>query len=586
MKKLGEILIEKAIIDQKQLDEALAEQKKSGEFLGAILISKGYIDEEKLANIISSQLGIPYFEGIKDLEIDDFLIKRIPEKIAAKELVVPVEILGNTLTIVMANPMKRSVIDDIQMITGNEIDVMIAPPSQIKAAIERIYKKGNADLENVTQMFEEEVSLDVDVVDEERRDPSSDELLKMSEDKEHENFIKLLIINALKSRASDIHIEPFDEKLLRIRYRIDSILYEQKKYPVSILKPISTIIKIKSKCKIDETRKPQDGRFQYQFGARKIDFRTSFVPTVMGERVEIRIGDKESVKLELDSLGFNDRDVKILKESLNRPWGMILVAGPTGSGKTTTLYSMVNEMYDEDSNVMTVEQPVEFELQGVNQVNVSVDEESIVTERMNQKEKDKALEGYMTFAKALKAFLRQDPDKIMVGEIRDGVTADIAIRAALTGHMVVSSLHTNDAPSVITRLMNIGVPNFLISAALICVVAQKLIRKICEKCKEEVRYTDEELEKMHIDWEEVRDIPKFFRGKGCSFCANTGYYKRTAVYEVMPLTETMQNLIMNRGSVKAMRDLALAEGMLTLRQQAILKVKEGIVTLEEMARNT
>ena len=588
MKRLGELLISKGLLTQEQLEIVLAEQKESGEFLGLILVEKEFVNEERLVAIISEQLDIPFFPGIKDMEVEDFVLEKIPFKIARKELMVPVEILGNSLTVVMANPMKRSVIQDIHMLTGLELELMLGVPSEIKEAVERLYSSHKGmDEEDFTEMLDQETVVDADIIDEqERSEVSSDELLKMSEDKQNENLIKYIIARALQKRASDIHVEPFDERMVRIRYRIDSVLYEEKRYPIAVLRPVVTILKLKSGAKIDESRKPQNGRFQYKFQGRDIEFRTSFVPTVYGERVEIRIGDKQRVELNLDALGFNKRDLSEVKLSLARPWGMILVAGPTGSGKTTTLYSMVKEMYDDFSNIMTVEEPVEFNIEGVNQVNIKIDEESILGDKHSQKTQKEALEGKMTFAKALKAFLRQDPDKIMVGEIRDAVTADIAIRAALTGHMVVSSVHTNDAPSVITRLMNIGVPPFLISAALACVVAQKLIRISCPKCKAEVTYGEDEMEALGIEPEEVNTIEKFYRGEGCDYCSNTGYFSRTALFEVMPISKPMQKHIMENSSFRVLRDMAVEEGMMTMRLQALLKVSEGLTTLEEVKRVT
>ena len=588
MKKLGEILIEKGLITEEQLTAALNDQKINGGFLGEALVRKEFISEEKLTEIISMQLNIPIYD-VKDIVIEDYLLEKIPANIAKKENVLPIDLLGNSLTVVMANPLNRTLVHDLQVLTGFEIEVMIAPLSEIKETVNNIYKEGEEAEEELTQLMEETIE-DVDIVeDQEEVDTlSSADLIKMTENKKTEGFIKLIIINAIKNRASDIHIEPFDDNLIRVRYRIDSVLYEQKKYPISILRSLAVVLKTKtSGCKLDETRKPQNGRFQYNYEGRKLEFRISFVPTVRGERIEIRIMDRKAIELNLNALGFNQRDLKEVKDSLKKPWGMILVVGPTGSGKTTTLYSMLTEMYDDFTNVMTVEEPVEFDLFGINQVNVSVDEEGeLAAQDVSREEIEEKLEHQMTFAKALKAFLRQDPDKIMVGEIRDGVTADIAIRAALTGHMVISSLHTNDAPSVITRLMNIGTPYFLIASSLVNVVAQKLMRKICPKCKEEVHYTNAELEQLNISPEEIKDIPTFYRGKGCGFCSNTGYYKRTAIFEVMPITPELQAAIMEKAPVKEIRRIAKEQGMKTLRQQALDKVKEGISTLEEVMRTT
>ena len=589
MKKLGELLIAKGIITEEQLTKALNDQKVNGGFLGEALIRKKFVTEDKLTEVISLQLNIPVYD-VRDIVIEDYILEKIPADIARKENIIPIDLLGNSLTVVMANPLNRTLVHDLQVLTGFEIEVMIAPHSQIKETVENIYPKGEDDgvFEHLTEMIEGTID-DAEIVDEdEAEDLSGSELIKMSEDKKTESFIKLVIINAIKNRASDIHIEPYDDKLLRIRYRIDSVLYEQKKYPISILRALSVVLKTKtSGCKLDETRKPQNGRFTYNFQGRKLEFRISFVPTVRGERIEIRIMDRKAIELNLNSLGFNERDLKKVIETLRKPWGMILVVGPTGSGKTTTLYSMLTEMYDDFTNVMTVEEPVEFDLFGINQVNVSVDEEGeLAAGDVSKKVIDEKLEHQMTFAKALKAFLRQDPDKIMVGEIRDGVTADIAIRAALTGHMVISSLHTNDAPSVITRLMNIGTPYFLIASSLVNVVAQKLMRKICPKCKEEVHYSADDLEKLNISPEQIKDIPVFYRGKGCGFCSNTGYYKRTAIFEVMPITPEIQEAIMSKAPVKDIRSIAQEQGMMTLREQALSKVKEGISTLEEVMRTT
>ncbi|HDS09571.1 MAG TPA: type II secretion system protein GspE [Firmicutes bacterium] len=454
----------------------------------------------------------------------------------------------------------------LKFASGYDIELVLAKSSEISEKI-AIFKKGDSDQPQVTDLMEGLEDTVLEVVDKDDEDSNEFELLQASDDKPIVKLVNSIISNAIAQRASDIHIEPYDEDLIRIRYRIDGVLYEpMKKLPAKIRDPVVTRIKILSKLDITDRKRAQDGRFRMNMKGRSIDFRLSTVPTVYGERVMIRILDKSHQEFKLDKLGLDDEQIIRIREAIHMPWGMVVIAGPSGCGKTTTLYTCLMDVYSDDTNIMTAENPVEFDFPGVNQVNTN--------EAVN-----------LTFASALRSFLRQDPDIIMVGEIRDHETAEIAIKAALTGHLVITSLHTNDAPSVVSRLTNMGVESFLIAASMVGAVSQRLIRKICPKCKTPAEIPPEEFIKLGLDPDKHKDTI-VYEGKGCPYCANTGYFKRTAIYEVMRITKRIQNLMIEHATTTEIMKVARAQGMKTLREAAVEKWLEGVTTLEEIYRET
>ena len=597
--KIGQLLVNSRIISEDQLNEAVGLQRREGGRLGANLIKLGYITEEKLVSFLSKQWGVPAV-NLSDYRIDPSVLKLIPYEIARKYLIVPVARVGATLTIAMADPSNVFVIDDVKFMTGYNVEVVVAGESAVTYAISSYYKGGSdalittkktasakalqvkdytfsddelKDDDNLTA-FDEGVTVDVDEFDRVVGD-ALDSIETYSEQDDYgsgdieEPIVKLvngIFINAIKVGASDIHIEPY-ENSLRVRYRVDGVLFNAMNLPLKIKNPITSRMKIMAKLDIAERRLPQDGRIKLRLGKkREIDFRVSVLPTLFGEKTVLRILDKANLQVDLTKLGFEEESLKTFLDSLTKPYGMILVTGPTGSGKTTTLYSALNYLNNPDLNVMTAEDPVEYNFMGMNQVQVKE-------------------EIGLTFASALRAFLRQAPNIILVGEIRDFETAEIAVKAALTGHLVLSTLHTNDAPSSISRLLNMGIEPFLISASVIIIVAQRLARKICAECREEEIVPVPALIQLGVPEEEAGTF-KCYKGKGCPACNGSGYRGRIALYEVLPIKAEIREMVLEGASSDDLKKTAIRLGMKSLRMSGLTKVQEGVTSIEEVMRVT
>jgi type IV pilus assembly protein PilB len=556
-KKLGNFLVRDGLITAEQLESALQEQKANGGMLGSNLVKMGFIEEAELMEFLSKQFVVPSTDPSK-LDVDSEVIEMIPGNIVQKYKIVPISLEGQTLTIAMVDPSNIFIIDDIKFLTRKNIRVTVATESSIKLAMDRFYDAG-ASLEEVMSEFDEE---GVDVIDS-SEDIDLGELESAAEQAPVVKLVNLILVDAIKKMASDIHIEPY-EKSFRVRYRIDGVLYEVMKPPMKLKNALISRLKIMSRLDIAERRLPQDGRIKLKTKGREMDFRVSVLPTLFGEKVVLRLLDKSNLQLDMTKLGFEEKQLRDFKEAIYKPFGMVLVTGPTGSGKTTTLYSGLSELNKSTENISTAEDPVEFNLGGINQVQIH---ESIG----------------LSFAAALRSFLRQDPDIIMVGEIRDFETAEIAIKAALTGHMVLSTLHTNDAPSTVNRMLNMGVEPFLVSSAVNLILAQRLARRICLECKEQLEIPQETLLDLGVPEEEVGGF-SCFHGTGCPTCSQTGYKGRIALYEVMPLYEEIKELVLVGASSAEIKREAMRLGMLTLRQSGINKLKEGITTVEEVVR--
>ena len=558
--KLGELLVRENLITPAQLQKALEEQKRSGGRLGANLCKLGFIKEEQLTEFLSKQYGIPAV-NLKEFEIDPDVVKLIPEEVARKHMAIPISRSGSTLIVAMADPSNIFAQDDIKFLTGYNVEVVVAPENSIKEAIDQYYQGG----ENIEDVLGDLEDIDIELSEEEEEVNLAD-LEKASEEAPVIKLVNLILTDAIKKNASDIHIEPY-EKTFRVRYRIDGVLYEVLKPPMKMKNAIISRIKIMSGMDIAERRLPQDGRIKIKLGKdREMDYRVSVVPTLFGEKVVLRLLDKSNLQLDMTKLGFDEDQLKLFKEAITRPYGMVLVTGPTGSGKTTTLYSALSELNKPEVNICTAEDPVEYNLMGINQV------------QMHE-------EIGLNFAAALRSFLRQDPDIILVGEIRDFETAEIAVKAALTGHLVLSTLHTNDAPSTINRLLNMGVEPFLVASSVNLILAQRLVRKTCPECKEPVDINPQVLIDMGMDPELAKDTV-VYKGAGCYHCNETGYKGRIAVYEVMMLYEELKDMILNGASAAELKREAIRLGMKTMRMSGLEKIRQGVTTPEEVARVT
>ncbi len=555
--KLGEILVREGLITQEQLRKALLEQKNSGMRLGYTLVKLGFIEETEVSKMLARQYRMPAVD-LSRFEVDAKILKLIPPDIANKHSVLPLKREGRTLTVAIADPNNVTAIEDIKFITRCDVFPVIAGEYTLRNAIERYYQQSDAQLQSLLKSVEQEEDLEV-VEDQEDEDVKAQDL---ADDAPVVKLINGLLTDAVKRGASDIHIEPFEHEM-RVRYRVDGALHEVMKPPVKMRAALTSRVKIMAQLNIAERRVPQDGRIKLKMGSRVIDFRVSTLPVLFGEKIVLRILDKGNLTLDLKTFGFEPKAEENLLRAIENPYGMVLVTGPTGSGKTTTLYSALSRINQIDVNIMTAEDPVEYNLLGINQV--------LVRNEVG-----------MTFAAALKAFLRQDPNIIMVGEIRDLETGSIAIKAALTGHLVLSTLHTNDAPSTITRMVDMGIEPFNVASAVNLIAAQRLVRRICKDCKTQHEYTAEEMHAFAIDKKEG----PFFKGAGCDTCAGTGYRGRQGLYEVMALTSPLRREILKGASTEELRDLAVKEGMLTLRMDGMLKVKKGVTTLEEVVKET
>jgi len=563
--KLIDILVKGNLVKQKDLDRALDIQKKSGGSLGKILTSNGYISEKDLMVSVSRQLSIPPID-LSKYKITPAVIQLIPEKTAKKYLLIPVSKLGMVLTVAMADPLNVLAMDEVKILTNYKIDPVIATENDIKEAIANYY---GAHTQEISKLLEEMPQDDVEVEGEEEEQIDVSEVAEESQKAPIVKVVSLILNEAMKRRASDIHIEP-SEKYLRVRYRIDGTLHEALTLPKKNQNAVIARVKIMSKLDITETRMPQDGRFKISFEGKEIDFRVSVLPIQFGGKIVLRALDKSSLSLGLEKLGFLPRPLATFQTALKRPYGMILVTGPTGSGKSTTLYSIINQLNTLERNIVTLEDPVEYELGGITQIQAKP-------------------EIGLTFSNGLKSVLRQSPDIVMVGEIRDSETADIAIKASLTGQLILSTLHTNDAAGAITRLIDMGVEPFLVSTSLVLSSAQRLMRKICMNCREVIEIPKSVLDRIGLKSDELskNNVKGFYKGRGCTKCNNTGYYGRIGILETLLLDDKVRDMVMKRVSSDDIKNYAIKElGMLTLRDNALENFVNGVTTLEEVLRVT
>ncbi|MFT3743733.1 MAG: type IV-A pilus assembly ATPase PilB [Pyrinomonadaceae bacterium] len=619
--KLGEILVRENLITPDQLRETLEYQRANGGRLGSNLVRLGYVSDDVVTAVLSRQYGVPSI-NLDLFQIDADVIKLISEDVAMKYSVLPISKVGATLTLAMADPTNVFAMDDIKFMTGLNVEPVIASETSIQLAIAKYYS-GSTEIDIFDAAFAVEVerngvtangngngngngasrngvpkhgpkvavaeeritSADLDVsldrfefngedteefeVVEENDEIDLAALARASEDAPVVRLVNVLLVDSLRRGASDIHVEPY-EKDFRIRFRIDGVLYDVMHPPMKIRDPLISRLKIMSKLDISEKRLPQDGRIKIKVKvdnrSRELDFRVSTLPTLFGEKVVLRLLDKDKLMLDMTKLGFEAESLEKFKRAIANPYGMVLVTGPTGSGKTNTLYSALQSLNTPETNIMTAEDPVEFNLQGINQVQMK--------EQIG-----------LNFAAALRSFLRQDPNIVLVGEIRDFETAEIAIKAALTGHLVLSTLHTNDAPSTVSRLVNMGIEPFLVATSVNIIQAQRLIRRICSNCKEEVQMPAEALVEVGFSREEAGEL-KIYKGKGCTTCNNTGFKGRVGLYEVMEITDDLRELIIIGASAMELRKKAIELGMITLRESGLHKIREGITTIEEVVKET
>lgn len=568
--RIGEMLVKEGLITKEDLEKALQKQKGTGKKLGSTLVEMGLIDEKTLVKFLSKQLGVPPVDLSTLKAIPDDVLALVPAETAYRYQVLPLGRKGNTLFIAMVDPTNVIAIDEIKFLTGLDVSSAVALESAINDALKKFYPEMETIIASTKREEEDESEIDAVIEDFEFMDAEVEEervedLKRLGEDTTVTKLVNHIIFQAVSLGASDIHIEPY-ERTLRIRYRIDGVLREVMTPPYYMKAGVVSRVKLLSEMDIAERRKPQDGRINMRVDNKVIDFRVSVIPTVYGEKVVMRILDKSGLQLDLTKLGFETDDLERFEKAIRSPYGIILVTGPTGSGKTTTLYSALSTINTPDKQIITVEDPVEYNIEGINQVQVN-------------------REVGLDFAEALRAFLRQSPDVILVGEIRDNETAEIAIRAALTGHLVFSTIHTNDAPTTIDRLMDLGIKPYLIASAVILIQAQRLVRKICKNCIEEIEYDEKIIKELSIEDELLKDM-KFFKGRGCEICGRTGYKGRIAIFEIMPITPKLRELILNEASSDEIREAAREEGMRTLREDGILKIKKGITTAEEILRIT
>ena len=557
--RIGELLVKENLLTADQLREARAEAKGKGGRLGAQITQLGYIDESELAEFVAKQYGVPSI-NLDEFEIDRAVIELVPEEVATKHNVIPVNRAGSTLILATSDPSNIFALDDIKFLTGYNIQPVVASEEAIRRCVDQYYDQSSS-LEDVMGDFDDS---DIDLI-QESDDVDAAELAKASEDAPVVKLVNLILTDAVKKNASDIHVEPY-EKSFRVRYRIDGVLYEVMKPPMKLKNAITSRMKIMSELDIAERRLPQDGRIKLKMGrGKEMDFRVSVLPTLFGEKIVMRLLDKSNLQLDMTKLGFESGQLQVFQHAIHQPFGMVLVTGPTGSGKTTTLYSALSELNKTSENLSTAEDPVEFNLPGINQVHMHE-------------------EIGLNFAAALRSFLRQDPDIIMVGEVRDFETAEIAVKAALTGHMVLSTLHTNDAPSTINRLLNMGIEPFLVASSVNCIVAQRLARRVCDECKEpDTEVTAPGLIEAGMADELARKVAPV-KGAGCRTCSGTGFKGRVAVYEVMALKEELKEFVLNGASALELKREAIRLGMKTLRQSVLSKLAEGITTLGEVMR--
>jgi type IV pilus assembly protein PilB len=561
MSRIGELLVREKMLSLQQLQQAQDEAKRTGKRLGATLARLGFVKDSDLTQFVARQYSLPAI-NLGEIEISPDVLKLIPKEICEKHQVIPVKRNGSSLIVAMADPSNIYAIDELKFLTQYNIDPVVASEGSIEASLSRYYDKGpdldqmigEFDVENVD--FSAVVDENVNVVDLENQAGEAPVV----------KLCNAILLSAIKKKASDIHVEPY-EKSLRVRFRIDGILQEEMRPPLKLRNAITSRLKIMASLDIAERRLPQDGRIKLKIGNnREMDFRVSVLPTLFGEKIVMRLLDKTNLQLDMTKLGFDVKPLADFKYAISKPYGMVLVTGPTGSGKTTTLYSAMSELNTMDRNISTAEDPVEFNLHGINQV---------------QMHEDIGL----NFATALRAFLRQDPNIIMVGEIRDFETAEIGVKAALTGHLVLSTLHTNDAPSTVSRLLNMGVEPFLVTASVNLVLAQRLARRICGECRQPAEKHPEALAKMGMTEEAIRK-GTIYQGRGCNTCNNTGYKGRVALYEVMPFTDPLKELVLQGASAAEIKTEMIKGGVQSLRMAGIQKILEGVTTPEEVLRTT
>ncbi len=560
--RLGELLVRSNLITRDQLQRALEEQKNSGGQLrlGAVLVKEGYISESELTAFLSKQYSVPSI-NLAEFEIDPTVVKLLPVEVVQKYQAIPVNRSGSTLILAMSDPSNIFAIDDIKFMTGYNVEVVVASDTGIKSAIDKYYDQSASLADMMSDLDMDDLEI---VAEHEEVDVTS--LERATEDAPVVKLVNMILSDAIKRKASDIHIEPY-ERSFRVRYRIDGVLYEAMKPPLKLKNAITSRLKIMAELDIAERRLPQDGRIKIKLGGGKdMDFRVSVLPTLFGEKIVMRLLDKSSLQLDMTKLGYEPEALAHFKEAIHKPFGMVLVTGPTGSGKTVSLYSALAELNTTTENISTAEDPVEFNFAGINQV---------------QMHEDIGL----NFAAALRSFLRQDPDIIMIGEIRDFETAEIGVKAALTGHLVLSTLHTNDAPATINRLLNMGIEPFLVASAVNLITAQRLARRICAECREIEEIPVQALIDAGCSPEEAPTVV-CYKGKGCTKCNETGYKGRVGFYQVMPMYEEIRELILNGANTAEIKRESMRLGVKTMRQSGLTKLKEGVTSFEEVLRVT
>ncbi len=569
--RLGEILVKEQLISQEQLHKALDYQKANGGRLGAALVKLGFITDDEITGVLSRQYGVPAI-NLSYYEVDPAVVKLVPQDTAVRYQVVPLSRVGSTLTIAMVDPTNVFAMDDIKFMTGLNVEPVVASETAINEAIGKFYGAAAGVLpeQSIEDVMAELGAADANVEEvQEQAELSAAELEHAAEEAPVIKLVNLILTEAVGRGASDIHIEPY-EREFRVRFRIDGLLQPIMTPPLKLKDALTSRIKIMAKLDISEKRLPQDGRIMLRFmkdGRKKeLDYRVSCLPTLHGEKIVLRLLDKENLRLDMTKLGFEPESLRKFEKAILKPYGMVLVTGPTGSGKTNTLYSSISRLNTTDTNILTAEDPVEFQLPGINQVQMK--------EQIG-----------LNFATALRSFLRQDPNIILVGEIRDFETAEIAVKAALTGHLVLSTLHTNDAPSTISRLMNMGIEPFLVATSVHLICAQRLVRRICNDCKEEVKLPPQALIDIGFTPEEAK-TNKVYKGKGCDRCNNSGYKGRTGLYEVMEITDEVRELVLVGASALELKKKAIEQGMLTLRRSGLMKIAQGITTIEEVVRES
>jgi type IV pilus assembly protein PilB len=560
--RLGQMLVNSKLITEEQLQQALSAQGREGGRLGSNLVKLGFIGEDELVAFLSKQYGIPAI-NLADVEVDPNLCKLIPSDVVQKYQIMPINRTGATITIAMVDPSNVFALDDVKFMTGYNVEPVVASEATIKSAISKYYDSAEALQDVMATLNEGDENVDLLMGDEDEE--SLGDIKAAVEDAPVVKLVNLILTDAIAKGVSDIHIEPY-EKAFRVRYRIDGVLYETMQPPMRLRAALTSRMKIMSELDISERRLPQDGRIKLKMKGKEVDLRVSTLPTLFGEKIVMRILDKGNLQVDLTKLGFEPKAGQDFLKAINSPYGMCLVTGPTGSGKSTTLYSALSNVNKVDVNIMTAEDPVEYNLMGINQVQM----------------KD---EIGLNFAATLRSFLRQDPDIVMVGEIRDYETAEIAVKAALTGHLVLSTLHTNDAPSTVNRLLNMGIEPFLVASATILIVAQRLARRICGNCKEPVKVPQQAL--LDVGFKEgALDKLVIYKGKGCDMCGGTGYKGRVALYEVMPITDGIKELILEGATATEIKRQMIADGVSSLRMSGLNKIKDGVTTIEEVLRTT